>query len=266
MGLSDVQATWEKLGRRDPFWAVLTLRPCKHNRWEPGAFFETGRREVEEALAHVRGLGVELRFGRALDFGCGVGRLCRALGERFDEVVGLDIAAPMLDVARRHNRHGDRCRFVLNTRGDLGLFGEGTFDFVYSNITLQHVPPEHSTRYVAEFFRVLRPGGVALFQMPAGEATGDRTPAGRWRRWRRRHVAPWRKRIRRLLGIPVIDNYPVARETVESVIASAGAELLDVAPDASAGRGWESYRYCATVPAACAGRTPAMAQAVGRIA
>jgi len=263
MGLSDVQTTWEKLGRRDPFWAVLTLRHCKHNRWQPEAFFETGRREVEAGLEQVRALGVDLRFGRALDFGCGVGRLSRALAERFDEVVGVDIAASMLDVARRHNRHGHRCRFVLNTRGDLRLFGDGTFDFVYSNITLQHVPPEHSTRYVAEFFRVLRPGGVALFQMPSGEAKGDRTLAGRWRRFRRRHVAPWRKRIRGLLGIPVIDNYPVARETVESVIAAAGAELLDAAPDASAGPGWESYRYCAVAAVGRSGTPSHMNRQIG---
>ena len=43
------------------------------------------------------------RRDRALDFGCGVGRLTRALGTRFESALGVDISAGMIEQARRLN-------------------------------------------------------------------------------------------------------------------------------------------------------------------
>ena len=48
-------------------------------------------------------LGVTVSRGRALDFGCGAGRLTRALAARFESVVGVDVADAMLDKARALN-------------------------------------------------------------------------------------------------------------------------------------------------------------------
>ena len=42
------------------------------------------------------------------------------------------------------------------------------FDFIYSNIVLQHIPREAQFGYVREFGRILKPGGIAVFQTPAG--------------------------------------------------------------------------------------------------
>src|SRR5258707_194558 len=79
---------------------------------------------------------------RALDFGWGAGRLSQAIARRMAEVDGVDIARSMVDLAGRHNRYGDRCRYRVNTAPDLRLFGDGAFDFVYSSIVLQHIPQE----------------------------------------------------------------------------------------------------------------------------
>ena len=72
----------------------------------------------------------------------------------------------MIELARLHDRTG-RCRFVLNETDRLPGIASGTFDFVYSNIVLQHVEPRFTRRYLAEFVRVLRPGGLLVFQLPA---------------------------------------------------------------------------------------------------
>lgn len=253
MDLASVRHTWETLGRLDPLWAVLTSRRFKYNRWEPEAFFETGRREIEAVLEYIDQLGIALVRGRALDFGCAVGRLSQSLGDYFQEVIGLDISAPMLERARIYNRHGDRCRYVLNTADHLHQFGDDTFDFVYSNITLQHIPPEHAKNYISEFFRVLRPGGVALFQIPASAAVTPRTLAGMYRRFRLTVFAPIKRWSNVLRGIPVIDSYPVPRATVEALIQAGGAELRDTVEDTAqiappyptAGKLWQSFRYCA---------------------
>jgi SAM-dependent methyltransferase len=109
--------------------------------------------------------------GSALDFGCGVGRLSQALAQHCDRVTGIDISEHMLLLASQHNRHGDRMRYLLNIADDLSLLGDERFDFIYSSITLQHMPPEIQLRYIAELARFLR--------APASSITPHSTPASR---------------------------------------------------------------------------------------
>lgn len=118
-------------------------------------------------LARVDALKLPLTRGRALDFGCGVGRATQALALHFDEVVGIDIAPSMIKLADQFNRHGEKCRHLVNDSKDLHLFPDDHFDFVFSTIVLQHMRPEYSTGYIQEFVRILRPGGVAVFQIPS---------------------------------------------------------------------------------------------------
>jgi len=108
--------------------------------------------------------------GAAFDFGCGVGRLTQALAEHFESVTAVDISERMIELARGLNRHGERVSYVHNTASDLAAFSPGTFDFVYSDIVLQHVVPAASDRYIREFVRILRPGGITVFQVPSHQA------------------------------------------------------------------------------------------------
>ena len=163
-----LQETWDSLGAEDPLWAVLSAPGTRGNRWDPEKFFATGHAEITRLFDDLAARGVPMQLGRALDFGCGVGRLTQALAERFDRVDGVDIAPSMVAAARRFNRHGDRCAYHVNDRDDLSLFSDGVFDLIYSRITLQHIPPEFTKRYVVEFARVLSPGGVAVVHIPAG--------------------------------------------------------------------------------------------------
>jgi hypothetical protein len=55
---------------------------------------------------------------------------------------------------------------VLNERDDLSIFADGAFDFVFSFLVLQHMPPPLAESYLREFVRVLKPGGIGYFQMP----------------------------------------------------------------------------------------------------
>ena len=74
-------------------------------------------------------------------------------------MVGVDVAASMIEHARELNRHGERCTYISNSADDLSIFADGTFDFILTELVLQHLPPELMFRYVGEFVRVLRPGG-----------------------------------------------------------------------------------------------------------
>jgi SAM-dependent methyltransferase len=179
MDLRDLRDTWNELARKDGMWAVLTGPLAGRRDWDVEAFFRTGVEEVEAVLARSEALGATPRLATALDFGCGVGRLSQALARHFTKVHGVDIAAAMLEQARQQNRAGDRCQFHLNESDSLALFSDATFDFVYSSITLQHMEPRYSGRFLSEFFRVTRPGGVVVFQIPSDPVPGPPRVASR---------------------------------------------------------------------------------------
>jgi SAM-dependent methyltransferase len=175
MEIEQLKTTWETFGRDDPLWAVLTDASRRGGRWDLDEFLATGEGEVAAALGELEQLGAAPVLGRALDFGCGVGRLTQALAERFESCDGVDIAASMIAEGRRINRHGARVQYHVNDSPDLNLFPSDTFDFVLSFIVLQHMEPRYAQRYIAEFVRVLKPGGVALFQIPARITTPPAT-------------------------------------------------------------------------------------------
>jgi 2-polyprenyl-3-methyl-5-hydroxy-6-metoxy-1,4-benzoquinol methylase len=108
-GLRRTRDAFEDLGQRDPLWAVLTATGKAGGRWDEAEFFQTGQVTIRALLNRLASLGLAPPRGRALDFGCGVGRLTQALAEYGREIVGLDIAASMVERARALNRHGDRC-------------------------------------------------------------------------------------------------------------------------------------------------------------
>lgn len=166
MEIVDLHRHWEQFAREDPLWAILTVPGRKGRRWDPASFFATGVSEIRGAIEQLRALGIHAPRARALDFGCGVGRLSQALAEHFDRVDGVDISETMIHEANRFNRHGDRCRYHHNPRRGLELFDSGSFTFIYSNMVLQHIATEYAEEYLAEFARLLAPGGVLLFQVP----------------------------------------------------------------------------------------------------
>lgn len=223
---------WDDLAAFDPLWAVLTQRAKKGGGWDVDEFLATGEREISAVLEVAARHDRPRERGRALDFGCGVGRLSRALGDRFTEVVGVDISEVMLERARQLNADRPNIRFVLNVADDLAELESGSFDFIYTSYVLQHMPERaDALRFVAEFVRLLRPGGVAIIQMP------ERIP------WRARPMV--RRRLYRMLRSVGLDPafligpgrtnpmrmHAVAEADMRSWVASHGGRVADVLPD-----------------------------------
>jgi SAM-dependent methyltransferase len=175
--LRQLRRTWEDYGRRDPFFGVLS-DPARHGgKWNEEEFFASGVAHVESLMRSLADARVAVPSGACLDFGCGVGRLTQALCSVFDRVTGVDVAASMIRRARDFNRHPDRCTYVVNHTEDLARFAGGSFAVVHSCIVLQHMAPGLAAKYLREFFRVVRPGGLVVFQLPAEPRRADESPA-----------------------------------------------------------------------------------------
>jgi SAM-dependent methyltransferase len=164
VGLRTDQREWNDLAARDAMWAVCSV-PGTRGRWTQADFFASGEADVRAILGGLAEQGLDPARGRALDFGCGLGRLSRALAGEFEEVVGVDLSEEMLAEARRIT---PGVRFVVNDRPDLRQLPDRHFDFVLSLIALQHVSsPDAIRAYIQEFARVTAPGGVIAFQLPS---------------------------------------------------------------------------------------------------
>lgn len=157
---------WEALGDDDPLFGVLS-DPTKYGgKWDPQEFFASGRAHVDKLLRMLSDARASFEPGSCLDFGCGPGRLTVPLSEHFARTVGVDVARPMIETATRLTS-GARCEFVVNRDPHLRRFADRTFDVVHSCLVLQHIPPDVSVGYIAEFFRVCKTGGLVVFQVPA---------------------------------------------------------------------------------------------------
>ena len=98
---------------------------------------------------------------RVLDVGCGPGTITADLATRVPdgEVVGIDAAADVLDLARAEaGRRGQaNVRFEVGDVYKLG-FEDGTFDVVHAHQVLQHLSDPAAA--LREMRRVCRPGGL----------------------------------------------------------------------------------------------------------
>jgi len=171
----------------------------------------------------------------------------------------------MIALAEKYNRYGDRCKYLLNRSANLSLLDSNRFDFVYSNLVLQHMEPVYAKKYIEEFLRVMAPGGIVLFQLPSKRL--DRMPVSRTREATFRNavkaVLPEsfltryraaRKLIRSiaerrengLTDAPTMEMYGIERAEVESFLGKIGARILDIREDSGAGSNWLGFRYCVT--------------------
>src|SRR5450755_1479730 len=137
--------SWEKLGKTDPYYGVITVDKFRAGKLDEAnrlEFFSQGRSHMARILSCAESATHRIARRRGLDFGCGVGRLVLPLATDagFSEVVGIDISPSMLAEAARNASLAqvNNVRFVL---GDDRLSQlEGTFDFIHSCIVLQHIP------------------------------------------------------------------------------------------------------------------------------
>jgi SAM-dependent methyltransferase len=219
-----MRAFWDDAAARNAMFYVDTS--LDYDAPDLAAFLEGGRRiaaiALEEERATVPGHGL------AVEIGAGLGRICAALAERFDRVLGFDISAEMVRRARELVTE-PRVEFRHSDGVSLPGVADASADFVLTFTVFQHAPTRAVIEAnIAEAARVLRDGGVLAVQWNA-------TPGAlRWRLHRMRMAVvrrtgradPHGRDVPQFLGSRV----PLA--TMDRMLARAGFERVSLAePD-----------------------------------
>ena len=153
---------WEEMAVIDPLWAIMSEPEKRFGNWDINEFLRTGQEEISGLMRSADELALPRERRRAIDFGCGVGRLTRALSGYFPECFGVDISNSMLQKARQITPD---CEF--REANDLRSFPAGFADLIYSSLVLQHQPDKAQVyALIQDMVRVLAPGGLLVFQMP----------------------------------------------------------------------------------------------------
>src|SRR4051794_37518253 len=138
-------------------------------------------RAILGAFAEVVGAG---GGGRVADLGCGPGHITARLDELGLAAFGVDASPAMIELARQAY---PGLRFDVGSMAALDI-ADGALGGVLSRWSIIHTPPRELPVVVAEFHRVLAPGGHLLLGFSASEDPSHPTqvfdhtvaPAYRW--------------------------------------------------------------------------------------
>jgi SAM-dependent methyltransferase len=105
------------------------------------------------------------RTRRALEIGCGPGRLMKPLARNFGEIHGVDVSDEMVRLARLRLRDISHAHVHATSGATLPLFADESFDLIYSYAVFQHIPSRDVVfSYLREAQRVLKPRGIFCAQ------------------------------------------------------------------------------------------------------
>lgn len=159
-----MQREWNERAREDANFYVAFGR----REQDEEEFFATAR---EMAMALERELKrlprtSNTRCRRALEIGCGPGRLMRPLSRHFGEIHGVDVSDEMIARARKNLASIPHAHPHHTNGADLAAFADDSFDFVYSYAVFQHIPSREVVfNYLNEARRVLKNGGILRAQI-----------------------------------------------------------------------------------------------------
>ena len=124
-------------------------------------FLSTGMNAMADFLRAAEKGGLDFRTATAaLELGCGGGRLIRHLrGIEGLRLTGSDVIQENVDWCSENLSGIDFHRNELQP--PLAFAEDESYDFIFAYSVFTHVPMEWQRPWIAEFARILKPGGVA---------------------------------------------------------------------------------------------------------
>lgn len=163
---SHTDRDWEQFGKNDPYFSVITrnrFRSPNLTDKNKEEFFESGFNYINHVLGQIRQhINPNFSINRALDFGCGVGRLLVPLANVAQEVTGVDVSDSMLNEAKRNCEVRSIKNVILLKSDDSLSLLNGKYDFIHSYIVFQHIPVRRGEQIFANLIERLETEGVCI--------------------------------------------------------------------------------------------------------
>jgi ubiquinone/menaquinone biosynthesis C-methylase UbiE len=155
---------WRSWGSVDPLYGIASASGKARHEGQPWAtdeFYQGGALFWNIFRPRWERYGVVPES--CIEIGCGAGRLTRQLKGFFGQVTGVDVSAQMLELARANVPEAsfhlvDAPRLPIASQSVTAAFSCEVFQHFSS--------PQVAEDYFREIFRVLRPGGSFLIQIP----------------------------------------------------------------------------------------------------
>ena len=165
---SRMRDDWNERAREDAHYYVAFGRKDQNE----DEFYETGNDVVggvEWEMRHLRpeagGVAANPGSRRALEIGCGPGRLIKPLSKNFGEIHGVDVSDEMIRIARERLRGIPHAHVHATDGASLRQFADESFDVVYSYAVFQHIPSRDVVlEYCREAQRVMKTGAIMRAQ------------------------------------------------------------------------------------------------------
>jgi len=143
--------------------------------WDSWAWEADGGEKWTESFAWKDSLIREVLRPRVpkgsdvLEIGPGAGRWTETLAELADSLTLVDISSRCIEICQSRFGHLDHVSFHVTSGSDVSFIGNERIDVVWSFDVFVHMAVSDIEGYMAEFARVLRPGGKAVLHHAAGE-------------------------------------------------------------------------------------------------
>lgn len=155
---------WVRLGANEPWWGVLSAPEfLTENLTDQSKdrFYAQGVQEIDWVINLIRDFEPGFFPERALDFGCGLGRLSFAMSAFAGSVLGVDVSPGMLAEAE----HQRVLRGFTNVAFDSSIPEDQRFDWVSTYIVLQHILPRTGYLIIADMLDRVNTGGWTSLQL-----------------------------------------------------------------------------------------------------
>jgi SAM-dependent methyltransferase len=151
-------------GEADPYLAVLGYLP-DGRPWDKSAFYASGKPEWEACRGRWDAYGFD-ETKPILDLGCGAGRVTRFMVQTYPEVIGVDVSAAQIELAREAVAGGlASCTFHVSDGATIPI-PSASVGSVFSMNVFQHLEQRTAESLVNEVGRVLAPRGTAMVHIP----------------------------------------------------------------------------------------------------
>ena len=174
--MSTEKDKWEYFGKNDPYFAVATYDKFKSENLTEELkddFFQLGKDQVDKLWSEIESAFGEFSPKRALDFGCGVGRIVVPMAGKADHVTGVDISEHMIGEAVRNCENRGLGNTAFLQTDDFMDQNLEKFDFVHSSIVFQHIEPTAGMTIFRRILSLLDDGGIGALQFAVSDLEGN---------------------------------------------------------------------------------------------